>query len=140
MTTPPIAIRAGEADDLPFIFSAWLKSYRRSPTVKDVPAKVYFAKQHDLIERLLTRSGVLIAHPEGDPSTILGFAVVSPIDTQTIHWVYVKHAFRRMGIARRLLAGLDLRKTVFSHLPPNAAWIADACPGISFNPYITEDR
>lgn len=98
-----------EADE-PFIFSSWLKSFRLNDRR---PGPRYYREQHNTIERLLKESSVKVACLAATPHIIIGW---SAINGQACHYVYVKSPFRRMGIARTLLASIDPTKTVtYSH-------------------------
>lgn len=143
--------RAATQADRPLIFATWLRAFRHgSHFPRHIPERAYFAAHHNVVEALLDRSTVLVAHPTGDPEVILGWSVVEklPVDDavtapQAIHFVYVKPAFRRSGIARLLLDDViddsaDGVPTWYSHetfalrVPGIAARIA----GWSFNPYL----
>lgn len=108
-------IRAATKDDYPLIFATWLRSYRHGAHFpRHVPHDRYFAAHHDIAEELLEDSVVRVATPPADPDVILGWSVVEtlePPDTATpsplaVHFVYVKPAFRRMGVGRALLASV----------------------------------
>lgn len=97
------------------VFSSWIKPLRaandrsweawRADRVGDPPVStgVFCSGLHNRIEALLGRPGVRVfgATPDGSSDVILGFAVVE--GGATLHWVSVKEAFRRSGIARALL-------------------------------------
>lgn len=104
--------REATRDDRPLIFATWLRSFRHGATFpRRIPEARYFAAHHNVVEALLDRSKVTVAHPAGDPEVILGWSVVETMlpagdepSALCVHFVYVKPAFRRAGIARRLLA------------------------------------
>lgn len=63
----------------------------------------FSAAQHALIEKLLRVSVVLVAcHPD-HPDQVFGYLVGDP-EERYLHWLYVRHDFRRCGIASQLLA------------------------------------
>jgi GNAT superfamily N-acetyltransferase len=120
---------------VPFIFSAWLKSYRNNAWAKNAPNTVYFKYHHELIERILKRSAVLIAHPEDDADQILGFAVFEERNELVIaHYVYVKQPYRRMNIASELLNAVP-RVDFFTHLN-GRTHPALTKHGAVYNPYL----
>lgn len=132
------AVRFAAPADLPFIFSTWLKSYRRSPAVQGVPDKAYYAGEHALINRLILRPNtrVLVATPSDAPDIILGYAVLelpsAPQGATCVHYVYVKQAFRQMGIASQLLRDLP-QGSAYSHYTKACQWLFK---GDTFNPYL----
>jgi GNAT superfamily N-acetyltransferase len=96
-------IRPGEPEDHAFIYATWLRSYRDSNAARSLvdDPRFYYEYHHAIIEAILSRGSVTVAVAIGDPKTILGYAVHEP---RTLHYVYVKHGFRRMGIAKALLS------------------------------------
>ena len=101
-----VQIRPYEAGDVSFIFSSWLKSYRGSPVVRSVPNTIYYAKHHEVIEKILSAAGteVWVACHEDSPENILGYVVATHgNDSVIIHWVYSKQMVRMQGLAKRLI-------------------------------------
>jgi GNAT superfamily N-acetyltransferase len=87
-----------------FIFSSWLKSWRPYTTLHNG----YFTEQHDLIEKLIINNYAIVARVADDPTSILGYVVWGKsAGNHVVHYVYVKHIYRRMGI------GTDLLKDTF---------------------------
>ena len=102
-----IMLRVGDKSDTSFIFSSWLKSYRNSAFARNISNTIYFSEHHDIIENLLACSDVVVACNKNDQSQIYGYIVASKInDKLTVHYIYVKHPFRRMGIGRYLLTSI----------------------------------
>lgn len=111
----PILLRPANAEDVGFIFNAWLKSFRNSEFTKELPNEIYFSEHHKVIEDLLKRYDVIVAANQEDPTQIYGFICAGYTDNVfTLHYVYVKHTFRRMGIGQALLNS-------FQHDPSYAA-------------------
>ena len=91
-------------DDLPFLFSSWLKSYRSSHFAEKITNTIYFSDQHKLIEKLIGDSKVVVACNGEDPSQVYGYIVGGEVDgISLLHFIYVKHTFRNMGIGKTLL-------------------------------------
>lgn len=105
MTTKlPVKLRPAIQEDVPFIFNAWLRSYRTSDFARNIDSKIYYSEQHNLIERLLQKSETLVIVSETDSTQIYGFICSTKTDgILTIHYLYVKHSFRKLGLARSLL-------------------------------------
>jgi hypothetical protein len=121
-------LREANENDVSFIFSSWLKSYRN--TQKYVNSDVYFKGQHDLIELILRTSNVVVICTEDDEESIIGYVVYRG---NTLHYIYVKSVFRNLGMARQLLSVFDSGKPrQFSHFTPAIYFLfSDAI----YNPY-----
>lgn len=104
MSNLPIRLRTANPEDVSFIFNSWLKSYRTSEMCKPMTNEVYFAEQHRLIENLVTSCKVIIACNEQDPKHLYGWICAGDTDgIFTLHYIYIKQAFRKMGLAKMLL-------------------------------------
>ncbi len=100
-----ITIRPANLEDVPFIFSSWLKSYRDAPAVRGVPNSIYYARQHDLITAVFARKNVrvYIACAPDEPSQIFGYLVGEALDSgPVLHFLYVKHPMRNFGVGKYL--------------------------------------
>lgn len=109
----PIRIRKATEEDISFIFNSWLKSYRDSTFAKSITNTIYFNEHHKLIEDLLKECNVLIACNDENPGDIYGYSVSEVVQGFfVLHFVYVKHTFRQLGIGRSLVenAGVDFKK------------------------------
>lgn len=90
--------------DAAFVFHGWLEGYW-----PHFPGNIVMEKEewrilyHRVLERILADENVrtIVAHAEGDSNGMLGFACSEP--NVCLHWLYVKHPFRRVGIGRALL-------------------------------------
>lgn len=127
-----ISLRPATGEDQGYLFATFLRGLRfGNPQLAKVPARVYFKEQHAVITNIILRgASVLIAHPEGEPDVIIGYAIGEP---GTCHWVHVKNAFREMGVARRLLEALP-PFTEYSHWVRSADTLARKFPA-EFNPF-----
>lgn len=117
MTDLPVVIRPANREDVSFISHSWINS---SLDTRDKRIRIgtYKAGQRRVIESLLTRATTLVATPEDDPALIAGWVACDP-GTQTLHYIYVRLAFRGLGLAWTLqaAAGLDVsRPLIVSHL------------------------
>jgi len=100
----PILLRPANAADVGFLFNAWLKSFRNSEFASSIPNEIYYSEHHKVIENLLQNYQVVIACNQEDTSQIYGFICAGLTDTIfTVHYLYVKHTFRKLGIATELL-------------------------------------
>jgi ribosomal protein S18 acetylase RimI-like enzyme len=98
-----ITYRMPEPSDIAFVYSTFLKGLRHgNKHLSFMPSKSYFALYHERLTAILQdpTTVVTVACLTDDPSVILGYSVTGPA---TLHCIYVKKAFRRSGIGRRLL-------------------------------------
>jgi ribosomal protein S18 acetylase RimI-like enzyme len=106
MSNEPVPIRMRKAtdEDVSFIFNSWLKSFRDSGFLcRAVPNTIYFQNHHKIIQKILKRSVINIACNPQDLSQIYGYVIGEYIDNIfVLHYIYVKHSFRKMGVARQL--------------------------------------
>lgn len=99
-----VIIRPANLEDVPFILNSWLKSHRNSFQVNEVPNQIYYVEHHKLIRRIVQQYPVLVACCKQDPSLLYGWVCAGEVDNIfCIHYVYIKHAFRNLGIASYLL-------------------------------------
>jgi GNAT superfamily N-acetyltransferase len=107
-SNPLIRLRDANETDIDFIFNSWLKSFRDSAFALKIQSPIYFAEQHKVIERLVKHSRVVIACNDSDPSQIFGWICADILQgIFCLHYVYVKHSFRRLGIGKVLLNAFE---------------------------------
>lgn len=136
MNHPEIELRPALQRDLPFIFACWLRSYRHgSQFAKKISNSTFYTWHHRLIEGIIKRGAqVRIAHPKGDPDTILGFSCVETFeDRPLIQYVYIKKIFRGMGITKLLVPELT-ENARFTHLMSKMN--LEKHPNLEYNPYL----
>lgn len=85
----------------------WIKSYRRAAEVRNVPRDLYAHGMRARIWHLRDTGTTLIAESSG---VFLGWVV---FDKDGVHYAYVKHDYRRQGVATRLVEGIEPK--VFTH-------------------------
>lgn len=129
------SIRAATDNDIPYIFSSWLKSYKA--TLPNVPTNIYYSQQHKVIEDILAKSQTIILCSSEDPNQIFSYIVFEATTEQTtIHWINTKYTYRRLGFAQQLL---DLLPTdapkFYTHQARAASTIANKYD-ISYNPFL----
>lgn len=106
-----LQFRSFTEDDLPFVMSSWFKSYFSGPQITWLPPLVK-AVLHRHIEGHL-RAGlysVTLAVEASNPTQVFGW-ICNGMDEEraTVHYIYVKHLFRRLGIARALLRSAGVK-------------------------------
>lgn len=135
----PIRIRKATETDVNFIFSSWLKSIRNSGYSYGVPNAVFFSEHHKVIERLLKTCTVNIACSESDVSDIYGYICSEVVDGLTvIHFVYVKHTYRRLGIGNMLLNSIEHNSkaaSLYTHMTKQGK-LLEAKFNLVYSPYI----
>lgn len=118
----PIKLRAPMKDDSAFIYNSWLKSYRNSDFAKSQCNTVYYDNHKEVLTALLTRSLVVVACNPGDENHVFGYLVYEELagNNTIVHYVYVKHTYRRSGIAKQMLDTVRKSKNpiLVSHLTP----------------------
>lgn len=103
MATSTFTVREALEADFPFIYSTWLKGLRFGNDVFNlIEQESYFRNYHRAVELILANpdTHIQVACLADDPHTILGYAVLG--NNSTLHYVHVKQAFRRFGIAKEL--------------------------------------
>ncbi len=114
----PIILRQTTTTDLPFIYSTWLNSYRRSPFGLSLSTTNYFQTQTNIIDNILLTAKLTLATLEEDPDTICGFIChdISPNNKTIIHYIYTKLLFRNDGVAKQLYNSISpTNPTIITH-------------------------
>ena len=98
-----------------------------------IPKHIFMENYKRVIEALLRSPNVVvkIACLKEDPDVILGYSILSN-DFQTIHWVYVKSAWRGKGIAKSLTPKYA---TAVTHLSALGKSLMPKIPTAVFNPF-----
>lgn len=95
-----------KADELPLIIDAWATSYRRSPWAGCVPNHAWNRVIREGISDILERSTcvvkVAVAPLESGERRVMGYSVAEP-EKLILHWLFVKHDYRKLGIGRQIL-------------------------------------
>jgi hypothetical protein len=98
-----------------------------------IPKSIFMESYQQVIKALLASPNVAVrvACLKEDPSVILGYCVLSK-NQGTVHWVFVKAAWRKQGIGRSLLPESPL---YFSHLSMLGKSLMSKYPKTVFNPF-----
>jgi hypothetical protein len=116
-----------------FIFHSWGNSYRDAALAAwgDMPKATYYKRVRTRIEALLSRGAELkLAVDPDDPNLILGWACA---EAPVLHYVYIKEAYRRQGLALQLMGAVGLanaRVIPCSHWTPHAELVASKRPAL----------
>lgn len=134
-----IKLRPMRDDDLDFVFSSYLRSYKYGNPLADmISTGDFFHHQRLNIMAILASesSTAIVACLPDDEDIILGFAITEP---QIVHFVYVKADWRNQGIAKEMLkearVNLDI-KTSFTHWTEYALYLdfKGRYPCLIYNP------
>jgi GNAT superfamily N-acetyltransferase len=127
-----ITLRPAAPEDLPFIYSTWLKGlYGGNSLFGLIPYPTYMAAYSNVLAGLIERNRAIVACLSEDPSVVVGYSVISP-DEATVHWVYVRKAWRKLGVARSLVPR-DAR--YITHLTKTGQSLMKKLPRAVFNPF-----
>lgn len=124
-----IHIRDSEPEDYNFMMATWLRGlYYGNDWFNRIDKDIFMDNYHKIIDFLIVKPSIQtrVACLKEDPSVILGYSVS---EATTLHWVFVKRAWRNIGIAHDLVPK-DIQTV--THL--TNAWIKT---DYTFNPFIT---
>lgn len=146
-----LVLRRAVPADRNFVLSSWMKSYRGSRYFDAWNNERYYSDYDGFqayCKRLLDRheTRLVIAHLEGDPDEIVGWAAGEP--PHALYYVYVKKDFRnastpageeKLDIAKRLVKSICPRfgseETVCACTAPGWAEMRQRFR-LVFNPYV----
>jgi hypothetical protein len=153
-----IAIREAGQSDIPFIRDTWYRSTKdccalggdrvnakwKGPRPPVMQPSVFRVEHHRTMTDILSRDGVLIlvAGDHDDTSQLYGHLVAEGgEDRATLHFVFVKQAFRRLSIATQmfevangLVGGGPYWASHWTHLMPRLLKHHSEI-NIEYNPY-----
>ncbi len=106
MSDLPIRIRRVRDTDLGFVVDTWRQSFCNDSYLFKFNRDLYF-RLMGLHANACIRAGVVdVACDPSDEDTVLGWAARTG---KTLHYVYVREALRRHGVARQLIGdGIEL--------------------------------
>lgn len=101
-----------------------------------IPKAIFMDNYKRVAEALISspKNVVKVACLKEDSDVILGYSILSANFT-TVHWVYVKSAWRNKGIAKSLLPSFPSRVT---HLSALGKTLLSKFPTAIFNPFNLE--
>jgi GNAT superfamily N-acetyltransferase len=107
MSALPVVFRESKPEDRAFIYSSWLRSYRDSEFARSLSTDIYFHGHRQVLERILDRATTIVACDPEDPDHIYGWLCHEMGYPPILHYVYVKHPYRGMGLGKQLFAAFD---------------------------------
>lgn len=111
------------AVDMPFVYNSWMNSYRdfARHAFPNEPAYSVYRRTRARLDALIKRGAELkIACDPDNTTIILGYACA---ELPVLHYVYVKEAYRRQGIALTLLNACGLSS---ANIIPCSHWTSFA--------------
>ena len=123
-----IVVRQATSEDLSeFVIPSWLQSYSRSLVAKLMRAdgryssgrEVYWSAQRKRLETILSTPGVKVM-VAAIGETNVGWCCEDR-KNRVLHYIYVKDAFRKQGVAKMLAGWIDDARgglVRLTHLPP----------------------
>lgn len=128
-------IRDAGPDDVNFVLATFLRGlYYGDSWFSSIPKDIFMQNYKRIAQALVASPKVTIkiACLKEDPTVILGYSVLSS-DYHTAHWVYVKSAWRKQGIARSLVPQYI---TGVTHLSALGRTLSTKFPNAVFNPWL----
>ena len=125
-------IRSSYESDRNFIYSTWLRGlYYGNDWFKEIPSDIFYKNYQLVIDEILKRpkTQISITCLIDDKDVILGYSV---FEESTLHYIFVKDSWRKMGIAK-MLAPNPI--TVCTHLTSVGKNLKKKY-NIIFNPFI----
>ena len=109
-------LRPATPDDRGYIIDSWLQSFRGSPFAQRLPSDVYWSRygQAGLVEDLVGQASLVVACLPDDPTYIYGWLCAQR--GGCLHYVFVRHDFRRMGFASRLVGVVEPEIVTVTHM------------------------
>lgn len=111
----PLAFRESKESDINFIYATVIKSYRHlNPIAMMEPDREYKRNATRQWKRCIgSGAKIIIACDEEDPELIIGLIIY---ENRTIHFTYVRAAFRSAGIGKSLVERAGLKEPIeYSH-------------------------
>lgn len=99
-----ITIREYKPEDKSFILATWLRGlFYGGSWFSEIPKNIFMVNYHRFIESILAKPNTIIyvACLKEDPEVILGYSILG--SSKVAHWVFVKAAWRGIGIAKSLV-------------------------------------
>lgn len=140
MPKPQVLLRHPTPEDLKFVRHSWFESYRKGGLAPLVGFDVYAAGMNKLLDRLL-HGDVHVAYATEVPDEIVGWVCRNELVTTRVprhlHYVYVKQAYRRLGIATQLIEDVKCGpiSNMYTHETRAGRGFAQKL-ALRFNPYL----
>lgn len=125
-------IRDLKPEDVNFVLATFLRGlYYGDSWFSKIPKQVFMDNYKNVALSLVNKSTIKVACLKDEPDVIIGYSILSN-DFQTIHYVYVKAAWRKKGIARSILPQYP---STVTHLTDLGAQLITKFKDVIFNPF-----
>lgn len=126
-------VRIATPEDLVFIRSSWkTDAWKSSSAGKRMSHRVFAEGMTSRIARLIPKSTLYVAYLKEVPDEVLGWLC---LEDDVIHYVYVKAAYRRHGIAKGLCDG---KVRWYSHATNETGKAFMESVKAQYNPFLVE--
>jgi GNAT superfamily N-acetyltransferase len=129
-------LRPGKASDHSIVLDSWIKSHRRNCYPDRLDQFSYHKGQEWLVKALLERCALYVACDPRDEDLIFGWTVTS---ANCVHYAWVRHRWRRRGIAAEMLKPYMSQPTIYTHpISVGADWMTgkwDVPKNFTFDPF-----
>lgn len=132
--SPVYLVRDLVDDDRKFITASFLQGlYYGDSWFSAIPLDIFMSNYKKALDALLANPGtvVKVACLKDEQDTILGYSILGN-NYQTIHWVFVKSAWRKGGIGKALTPQFP---TVVTHLNALGKSLLNKVSNPTFNPF-----
>jgi len=137
-----ISVRPYGETDKNFILATWLRGlYYGDSFFSSIPKTIFMENYHAVLEGFLYKNAdaIQVACLREDPDFILGYSVVRHLkigeaDISVLDWIFVKTAWRGIGISKMLVPNKINACTHLTKL--GASIIKNKYPNIIFNPFL----
>ncbi len=125
-------IRDFKQEDKSFIMATFLRGlYYGDTWFSLMPKDLFMFYYKQIAEAILAKHIVKVACLKEDKDIILGYVILSS-DSLAVHWIFVKSAFRKQGIGKKLFPKYA---TVVTHLTTLGKNLMVKFPDLCFNPF-----
>lgn len=128
-------VRDYKTSDKNFVLATFLRGlYHGDSWFSQIPRDIFMENYSRIAEAMVNNTNTLIkiACLPDDEDVILGYSILSS-NYNTIHWCYVKSAWRKQGIAKSLLPQYP---TYITHLSSVGKSLMYKFPNAVFNPFL----
>ena len=131
-----IELRQACDADTNFVLNSYLRCRRHDRATTLITNAVFFPAEERQFKAVLGRATTVVACAADDPDQIYGWLTYEmAADVAILHFCYVKHPFRRFGIAAKLVAAAT--SLANASLPVVITHTARAVPPqYLYNPYL----
>ena len=132
------AIRQALGNDLAFIYSTWLNSYRADSHYRKTCTKFIFFKEYPrVVDLILGRATTIVACLPDQPNVIIGYLVHEP---GVCHYAFTKESFRKLGVMSTLWNHAFKEREVVTSHKTRCVEGAMEFHRVTFNPFLLFER